>query len=371
MVIGKCAETTTSGDTHLAYVIRVVSGDGGTIRGVIGLYHATSTEFALVASAATRIHSARTDGATAFSSQVGDRIIVEIGLHGVTPALEAIQMRKGDPVASPPLDFALTAGLTTDLVPWVQLSRDVVFGFADSNTEAGTATEASDATQIKPAAVSEVGTAAETSDGMRITTSAIAETVSATDESNAARPALSADITEAISALDTISAILAIISDLSEAGSATDSSSATQERASGIAEDGSAIDAQNGLRVTDDVITETAVAIETQTGLLIYAATITEAGSAGDTPSNFAIIFAGINEDGYAVDASDAPMGAVLTAGITETISAIDVSSKLFIGAAEIEEMAIAITEQDVFYPKSEVAGILMEVWSAPWRKVI
>jgi hypothetical protein len=126
MVIGKCAETTSSGDTHLAYVVRVVSGDGATIRGVIGLYHATSTEFPLMASAATRIHNARTNGATAFASQPGDRIIIEIGLHGVTPALELIQMRIGDPSAIN--DFALTAGLTTDLCPWVQLSRDVVFG---------------------------------------------------------------------------------------------------------------------------------------------------------------------------------------------------------------------------------------------------
>lgn len=126
MVIGKCAETTVSGDTHLAYVVRVVSGDGSVVRGVIGLYHSTSTEYPLVASAATRIHNARTNGATAFSSQAGDRIIIEIGLHGVTPAAENIQMRKGDPSAT--ADFALTAGLTTDLCPWVQLSRTVAFG---------------------------------------------------------------------------------------------------------------------------------------------------------------------------------------------------------------------------------------------------
>lgn len=128
IVIGKCAETTNSGDAHLAYVVRVVSGNGVTIRGVIGLYHATSTEFPLVASAATRIHNARTNGATTFSSQVGDRIIVEIGLHLVTPAVENMQMRFGDPTANPPNDFALTAGLTTDLVPWVELSRTVEFG---------------------------------------------------------------------------------------------------------------------------------------------------------------------------------------------------------------------------------------------------
>jgi len=126
MVIGKCAETTTGGDTHLAYVVRVVSGDGTVIRGVIGLFHAISSEYPLIASAATRIHNVRTDGATNFSSQAGDRIIVEIGLHGVTPVAENIQMRFGDPSAT--ADFALTAGLTTDLCPWVQLSRTVEFG---------------------------------------------------------------------------------------------------------------------------------------------------------------------------------------------------------------------------------------------------
>src|SRR3990172_4738544 len=63
MVIGKCGEPSAlTADTHLAYVIRVVSGDGTQIRGVIGLYHNTSSEFPDVASAATRIHNARTNG---------------------------------------------------------------------------------------------------------------------------------------------------------------------------------------------------------------------------------------------------------------------------------------------------------------------
>lgn len=127
MVIGKCGEPSArTADTHLAYVVRVVSGDGSVIRGVIGLYHATSFEFPNVASAATRIHSARVNGATSFSSQAGDRIIIEIGLHGVTPAAVQVQMRFGDPSATG--DFARTAGLTTDLDPWVELSRTVTFG---------------------------------------------------------------------------------------------------------------------------------------------------------------------------------------------------------------------------------------------------
>lgn len=123
MVI-RCLEAAAQVDSHLAYVVRVVSGDGSTVRGVIGLYHATSSEFATTAE--TRIHSARTDGASNFSSQAGDRIIVEIGLHGVTPTANYAIMRVGDPVAYS--DFPLTAGLSSDLNPWVELSRTIQFG---------------------------------------------------------------------------------------------------------------------------------------------------------------------------------------------------------------------------------------------------
>ncbi len=135
MVI-KCAESVAQVDSHLAYVIRVVSGDGSVIRGVIGLYHATSTEYPTsLATIATRIHSARVNGATNFSSQIGDRIIIEIGHHGVTPSLATVYHNYGDPSGTG--DFALTEGLTTDLCPWVELSRTISFG-SQSIEEAST-----------------------------------------------------------------------------------------------------------------------------------------------------------------------------------------------------------------------------------------
>lgn len=124
-MVVRCLEGSSQNDSHLAYSVRVVSSDGTAVRGTIGLYHATSSEFPTT-TAATRIHNARTGGASNFSSQIGDRIIIEIGLHGVTPATSASNtMRFGDPTATN--DFALTAALTTDLCPWVELSRDVVF----------------------------------------------------------------------------------------------------------------------------------------------------------------------------------------------------------------------------------------------------
>lgn len=132
MVI-KVAEAVPQCDSHLAYSIRVVSGDGSTVRGTIGLYHATSTEYPTsLATIATRIHAARTDGASNFSSQAGDRIIIEIGHHGVTPAADVVYNNYGDPSATE--DYALTAGLTTDLCPWVELSRDIIFDLRSSKS---------------------------------------------------------------------------------------------------------------------------------------------------------------------------------------------------------------------------------------------
>jgi hypothetical protein len=54
LVVGKCAETTTSGDAHIAYQLRVVTGSG-THRATLAGVMATSNEFPLVANAATRI----------------------------------------------------------------------------------------------------------------------------------------------------------------------------------------------------------------------------------------------------------------------------------------------------------------------------
>lgn len=128
LVIGKCAETSTSGDAHLAFTLRVVSGSG-VHKATLASVMTTSTEFALIASAATRIHSAI--AISSFAASAGDRLVLEIGIHGVTPANEVMQMRIGDPSATS--DFALTAALTTDLVPWAELSQNVTFGTPASN----------------------------------------------------------------------------------------------------------------------------------------------------------------------------------------------------------------------------------------------
>lgn len=123
LVVGKCGETSLSGDAHLAHALRVVTG-AGVHRATLHTRMATSTEFPLIASAATRIQASA--AMTSFSASAGDRLVLEIGVHGVTPANEVMQMRFGDPTATS--DFALTDGLTTDLCPWAELSGTVTFG---------------------------------------------------------------------------------------------------------------------------------------------------------------------------------------------------------------------------------------------------
>ena len=116
-------EANANADAHLAYTVRVVSGDGTVDRGTIAEFHATSTE--LLTTAATRIHSARALNNNV-SAQNGDRIVIELGSHGVTPSTDNVTWRFGDPSAT--ADFALTAALTTDLCPWVELSPTLTFG---------------------------------------------------------------------------------------------------------------------------------------------------------------------------------------------------------------------------------------------------
>jgi hypothetical protein len=131
IVVGKLAETTLSGDAHLAFTLRVVTGSG-THRALLASVMTNTTEFPVIANAATRIHSAI--AITSFAAAAGDRIVLEVGIHGVTPANETMQMRFGDPTGT--ADFALTPTLTTDLCPWGEISSNLTFGTPTTNFDA-------------------------------------------------------------------------------------------------------------------------------------------------------------------------------------------------------------------------------------------
>lgn len=121
MVVGKCSEGATTANAHLAYSIRVISQDGGTVRGTLRSSFTTISEFPLVASAATRIISA--GAVTALTVQTGDRLVLEVGIRASAPtAAGSGSIRTGFDAAS---DFALTSGLTTDLNSWCEFAQDL------------------------------------------------------------------------------------------------------------------------------------------------------------------------------------------------------------------------------------------------------
>ena len=113
-------ESATTANVTLAVVCKIVDA-AGTARGTLFSTFNTGTEWPLTASAATRIVSQT--AVTALTTQVGDRIVVEIGGHAAAPtAATTYTMRQGNSAAS---DFALTAALTTNLNPWCEFSDDL------------------------------------------------------------------------------------------------------------------------------------------------------------------------------------------------------------------------------------------------------
>jgi len=121
MVVGKCGENASTNNAHLAFSLRVLSTDGGTVRGTLRSSFVNISEFATTASAATRIIAAA--AVTALVGQPGDRLCLEIGMHVAAPsAAGSGTIRLGFNAAS---DFALTTALTTDLNGWCEFEQDL------------------------------------------------------------------------------------------------------------------------------------------------------------------------------------------------------------------------------------------------------
>lgn len=118
MVI-RCDEGDLGANATLAVSVRILSQDGGTVRGTLYSVFGTDTEFPI--SGVTKIVNAV--AVTTVVTQPGDRIVVETGARYAAPTLDTfMDLRYGTSATS---DFALTSGLTTNLNPWCEFSQDV------------------------------------------------------------------------------------------------------------------------------------------------------------------------------------------------------------------------------------------------------
>lgn len=124
----RTSENATTNNAFIAYSLRALSEDGGTVLAtLISKLASGGTEYPVHASTATRIISQT--AITPATLSVPWRLCLEIGAHANAPSAAGnFRLRAGCDAAS---DFALTSALTTDLNPWMELSAElnaVAFG---------------------------------------------------------------------------------------------------------------------------------------------------------------------------------------------------------------------------------------------------
>ena len=119
-LVFRCLESATTANCFLAYSLRAFDVRGSTSLGTLASsFTNTGTEYSTAAQ--TRIFNSIAIAATQIDQLF--RLVLEIGSHAQAPtAGTTYTMRSGTSAAT---DFALTSGLTTDLNPWFELSRNL------------------------------------------------------------------------------------------------------------------------------------------------------------------------------------------------------------------------------------------------------
>jgi hypothetical protein len=125
-------ESNAGADDSLQIGIVLIDNLGTTIKSVLYAGHAAAlnTTVGALGQEFTTAAQTRRFNAVALTSQtaiLGDRLAIIVGYrsHDTTSTNRNTTLRFGDPTAV--ADFANTAGLTTDLCPWVELSGTITF----------------------------------------------------------------------------------------------------------------------------------------------------------------------------------------------------------------------------------------------------
>lgn len=148
-MVFSCSEVTATADAYFAYILRVLAPNG-QVRGVLSaqLTSVGPTEFPTTA--ATRV--VVNDPISSVDALAGDRIVLELGVHGVTPAAGAGNVLIDVGVQPALADYPLSEGVTGTGVGWMEIDQIItfvgandVFGFGAATTSlsasaSGTAT---------------------------------------------------------------------------------------------------------------------------------------------------------------------------------------------------------------------------------------
>lgn len=117
-------ESATSANCFLAYVLRAFRADGALSLGTLASSMTNAgTEYSTASQ--TRIFGNGSTTVALTATTIGEpwRLVLDLGSHAQAPsAAQTYFLRAGCNAGS---DFALTSGLTTDLNPWIELSKDL------------------------------------------------------------------------------------------------------------------------------------------------------------------------------------------------------------------------------------------------------
>ncbi len=117
-------------------VVRVLSGDGTTVRGTVvsSVTMGGTTRFAQPTTASTILFptGGGTAACTSTSITSGDRLVIEVGFENQNLSTDDVTMRVGENGGS---DFAYTELLTTDLNPWCEFSQNLTFQAESGGTK--------------------------------------------------------------------------------------------------------------------------------------------------------------------------------------------------------------------------------------------
>lgn len=130
----RALESAADADFRAQMVVRVVSEDGGTVRGTLLASDAgaLSNEFDATTLTNRKFPLNGNGALTNVAAQLGDRLLVEIGIraHNVTATSKTGTLRFGDASAS---DLANNETGTTDDNPWIEFDSTITF--AEVTTE--------------------------------------------------------------------------------------------------------------------------------------------------------------------------------------------------------------------------------------------
>jgi hypothetical protein len=122
----RCQENDAANNMFFAVGIRVIASDGTTVRKTVLAVTRDGVEMVVAPTAATNRQFTATSAATNYTTQTGDRLVIEIGAGGnpSSGGNHEYTLRLGDAAGA---DLAEDDASTTDNRPWVQLNDTLTF----------------------------------------------------------------------------------------------------------------------------------------------------------------------------------------------------------------------------------------------------